>query len=186
MDPRQRRTRDALARVIIELASTRSTRSITVSEVAQAAGVSRDTFYRHATSPARLLASVLDEQLEQLPMPDGDGATTILTAERQLLEHIAEHASIYENALVSGSEGEVREMLVRRIAVKLSAYAQLHPEILPHAADNAPIHEFAVSYAAHGTVGAIESWLRSADRLSVEEAASTIVAVSPSWWLRTR
>ncbi|MFC6234177.1 TetR/AcrR family transcriptional regulator [Leucobacter soli] len=186
MDIRQQRTRAQLAAAIVELASVQPSSSLTVSAVAHAAGISRDTFYRHATSPSALLAAVLDAELEHLPMPAEGGAREFGDAERELLEHVAKHAEIYRNALVHGTDDHVRDILELRIHSALTAYLHAHPQILPAelAGGDEPLNtEIAIAYAVHGTVGAIEAWLRSPE-LDTDAAARAIVAASPSWWVQ--
>jgi AcrR family transcriptional regulator len=189
MDPRQLRTRRALTEAIIELASSRPTDSLSVSEVAERAGISRDTFYRHASSPSELLRSALEEDLAALEMPTEGGEQAFGQAERQLLQHVADHATIYRNALVHGSERHVRDMLVSYISGALERYVDEHPEILPEgirALEQPHTRNVAIAYAASGTVGAIESWLRDAEteQLDVAATAEAIVAASPSWWVQ--
>jgi hypothetical protein len=174
MDPRQLRTRRALTEAIIELASSRPTDSLSVSEVAERAGISRDT---------------LEEDLAALEMPTEGGEQAFGQAERQLLQHVADHATIYRNALVHGSERHVRDMLVSYISGALERYVDEHPEILPEgirALEQPHTRNVAIAYAASGTVGAIESWLRDAEteQLDVAATAEAIVAASPSWWVQ--
>lgn len=185
MDPRHQRTRAKLAKTIIRLATEQPTSTLTVSTVAREAQISRDTFYRHASTPQELLASVLDEQLQDIHIDDGTDRNAVLAAEQALLTHIAQHAAIYRNALVVGTEASVRAILVGRITATLTDYANGHPSILPVSKDAAgpAIRDFAVAYAAHGTVGAIEEWLRSTDPVTPATAANAIVSVSPKWWL---
>jgi AcrR family transcriptional regulator len=79
-DPRFRRVRERLIRVILDMAGSRPPESISVSELTTAAGVSRAVFYAHATSPAPLLADALIAEIEpslqasldQLALPNAD------------------------------------------------------------------------------------------------------------------
>jgi len=99
---------------------------------------------------------------------------------------VAEHAEIYRNALVHGTDDYVRDMLELRIHTALTAYLHAHPQILPTelASGDQPLNtEIAIAYAVNGTVGAIEAWLRSAE-LDTDAAARAIVAASPSWWVQ--
>lgn len=59
MDKRQVKTKQKLADAILSLAATKAVSEITVSEIAQHAGINRSTFYQHATGPADLLQSTL-------------------------------------------------------------------------------------------------------------------------------
>lgn len=187
MDPRQQRTWQQLKAAIVTLASERPASTLTVSAVARAAGVTRDTFYRYASSPTSLLAAVLTEELHALPAPEHGGTKSFIAAEHALLDHIVEHANVYRQALVHDSDGRIRDVLTRRIAAVLGRYADDHPEILPSQLTESSLPDaqaLGVAYAASGTVGAIEVWLRG-DRLDDIDAASrAIVAASPQWWMQ--
>lgn len=162
-----------------------------MSAVAQAAGVARDTFYRHASSPVELLQSVLKEELDEVPVPEAGGIQAFEAAESSLLAHIAKHETIYRNALVHGSEGPVRNLLTDRLVQSLGTYVDDHPEILPDGIRKSRLphaRAMAVAYAAAGTVGAIETWLRSVEPgenlPATTEAAQAILDASPAWWLQ--
>lgn len=149
--------------------------------------MTRDTFYRYASSPVELLALALGEELDSLPLPTHGGVSAFLASEAALLEHISRHASVYRHALVSGSDGPVRDVLTRRIAEALDAYVQAHPHIRPPQlaqGDQRVANAMSVSYAAAGTVGAIEAWLRDGASVDIESAAGIIVAASPEWWVQ--
>ena len=51
MDPRKQRSRDRLYAAVLALAADQSISSLTVTQIADAAGVHRSTFYEHAESP---------------------------------------------------------------------------------------------------------------------------------------
>ncbi|MFT4305577.1 MAG: helix-turn-helix domain-containing protein, partial [Microbacterium sp.] len=61
MDPRRQRTRERLRGAVLELAAAKPIERVTVAELARAAGVMRDTVYRHTPGPVELLAEVLGE-----------------------------------------------------------------------------------------------------------------------------
>jgi AcrR family transcriptional regulator len=64
-DARIVRTRAALNRAIIDLATEKAVPSITVSELAAEAGINRVTFYKHFTTPAEALGAALSLDLDQ-------------------------------------------------------------------------------------------------------------------------
>ncbi|MCM3780414.1 hypothetical protein [Microbacterium hydrocarbonoxydans] len=156
---------------------------VTVAAICVEAGVTRDTFYRHSDSAVALLADALAaeiaEAMEILPRADaiGDG-------ERALLEHVQRRARVYRGAMHPLLAAPVRDNLDRSIRAGLLLWVELHPEILPHAfATDTAALAIAVAYAASGTVGAIEEWLRSGDD-DIDRAVRLILAASPEWWLR--
>ncbi|GAB3062217.1 TetR/AcrR family transcriptional regulator [Sediminivirga luteola] len=195
MDPRQQRTWARLGTAVRTLASARPITEVTVAELAQAAGISRDTFYRHAAGPADLLAAVLRHELEaaigavRREVSPEDRSGYVNAAERAMLEHIAEHRAIYRNAMTPRLADPVRAMLLSWLEEGLSELVAEFPGMVP-AAEGLPQatqNRLAVAYAASGTVGAIESWLAGEEQApgaGPRDAARAIIAVSPAWWLR--
>lgn len=183
MDARSRRSRESLRQAVLALASRTPIADVTASAICTEAGVTRDTFYRHADNPIDLLADALSaeiaETMEMLP-----SAAAIGEGERALLEHVARRADVYRGAMHPLLAAPLRGNLERSISSGLVLWAELHPHIVPEIfADDPAAMRLAVAYAAAGTVGAIEEWLRSGDR-DVERAVRLILAASPEWWLR--
>lgn len=183
MDARSRRSQESLRAAVLDLAGQRPIADVTVSALCLAAGVTRDTFYRHAESPVQLLgdalAAEIDAVMELLPHSEviGDG-------ERALLAHVSRRAAVYRGAMHPLLAAPIRSTLEGALRSGLLLWADLHPAIVPAAfADDPSAMRIAVAYAAAGTVGAIEEWLRSDDH-DIERAARLILAASPEWWLR--
>lgn len=193
MDPRQARTRRALRDAIYILAAEKPIEQVTVAEVARAASITRDTFYRHAATPVYLLADFLGEELDDflavhadLPARSGSELSVFDESERDLLRHVAGHATIYRNAMNPRLIGPLRDALIDRIDHALTHHLERHPEIAPAREDGIAPERHArmlVVYASTGTIGAIEEWLRSGDLDDIDAAARTIIAASPAWWL---
>lgn len=183
MDPRAARSRAALHGAVLEATRAQPIADVSAAALCRAAGVTRDTFYRHVASPAALLADALrvelvgviaafgDEHGRMLPEAGGFRAGT-----RALLAHVAEHEAVYRHALQADASSEVRAMLVDVIRAALVRHALADRAI---GDDGLAV---AAAYAAAGTVGAIEAWMRSAP-LDVERGTSLIMAASPDYWL---
>jgi AcrR family transcriptional regulator len=193
MDPRQARTTEALRSAILGLAAAKPIDDVSVAEVARAASITRETFYRHHASPVDLLAAVLGAELEAmvvanaaLPATTGGAESVFAQPERALVEHVVEHAAIYRNALTPHLTSRLRDVLTDSIQLQLLAHLRRHPQIAPTVrgaqADDRARAMFA-SYAASGTVGAIETWLTTGALDDTDGAAQTILAASPEWWL---
>lgn len=183
MDARARHSREKLRSAAIALADRTPITDVTASAICREAGVTRDTFYRHTNSPLDLLADALsaeiDEAMTILPTTDviGDG-------ERALLEHVQRRATVYRGAMHPLLAAPVRSNLDLSIRRGLELWARLHPHIVPAIfIDDEVAMRMAIAYAAAGTVGAIEEWLRS-DDTDIERAVEVILAASPEWWLR--
>ncbi|WP_368497542.1 TetR/AcrR family transcriptional regulator [Herbiconiux sp. A18JL235] len=198
MDPRYERTQRQLRRAVYELAAEHPVGDIAVAELCRAAGVTRDTFYRHATSPTTLLAEALGEELTTAieavrdehaarlaPGERLDGEALMRHSERTLLVHLRTHARVYRNAMTAGLVPELRTQLENIIFDALVEHALSYPSVLPEAIapDDQMALEITAAYASSGTVGAIERWLRH-DPLDVDRGAALILAASPGFWLR--
>ncbi|RAZ34761.1 TetR/AcrR family transcriptional regulator [Microbacterium sp. SMR1] len=182
MDPRSMRSREALRRAALDLAAVRPLADLSVSEICRTAGVTRDTFYRHADSPVALVADALSVELAEA-LSDVGELDSLSTAEALLLSHVKKRADVYRGALHPSLAAPIRGVLERVVAGGLEEWLARHPEIEPPAMDDQPTREIAVAYAAGGTVAAIEVWLRSgAD--DAAWATRAILAASPEWWLR--
>ncbi|MEH3089103.1 MAG: TetR family transcriptional regulator [Microbacterium arborescens] len=182
MDPRSMRSRDALRRAGLELAASRPVAEISVAEICRVAGVTRDTFYRHADAPVALVADALADELDTALGAVGD-LESISRAETLLLTHVRSRADVYRGALQPSLAAPVRAVLERAVAVGLVDWLARHPEIRPAAVDDDAAREIAIAYAAGGTVAAIEVWLRAGAE-DVAWATRAILAASPEWWLR--
>ncbi|HEY0249582.1 MAG TPA: hypothetical protein VGC45_15120 [Gryllotalpicola sp.] len=190
MDPRYRRSREALRAAVYELAAVQPVTEITVTELCRVAGVTKDTFYRHASSPLGLLADMLSEELEAFAAPPAgvagraaaDGG--LRAAEHSLLEHVATHAEVYRAAMRPQLTMLLRSNLERIVRDALIAQLHERPEIIPSEVDrdDEAALRLLASYAASGTVGAIESWLAEPE-LDVDRGVRLILAASPRFWL---
>jgi len=179
---------------VLQLARERPLDSISVSEVAIAAGVTRDTFYRHASSVVDLLVAALSLELTAMadryaPILANPPETSdlVFSAESDLLRHVANNATIYRSALRAELGSPVRKALTEFVRRTLENELRLRPEIAPDALgtlDDRTIG-MATAYAASGTVGAIEVWLETGDLTDIEAAARVIIAASPEWWFAT-
>ncbi|MDP3952197.1 TetR/AcrR family transcriptional regulator [Microbacterium sp.] len=182
MDARARRSQEKLRSAVISLAMAAPIAEITASAICRGAGLTRDTFYRHANSPVDLLADALRAEIDELmtALPESDA---IGDGERALLEHVRRRAAVYRGAMNPLLAAPIRSNLDQSIRGGLELWARLHPQIVPElfVGDEAAMR-MAVAYAAAGTVGAIEEWLRS-DDMDVEQAVEVILAASPEWWL---
>lgn len=182
MDARARRSQEKLRDAILVLAARSPITDVTVSAVCKEAGVTRDTFYRHAAGPQQLLADALAAELAET-LTIMRGLDHIGAAERALLTHVSDRAAVYRGAMHPSLVAPLRSNLEGAVREGLEVWAELHPDILPPsaAADESALR-IATAYAAAGTAGAIEEWLR-VDGDDVDRGVEMILAASPQWWL---
>ncbi|BDZ54016.1 TetR/AcrR family transcriptional regulator [Agromyces marinus] len=189
LDPRRARTRSALRSAALAAAGRTPLADLTVAGVARAAGVSRDTFYRHVASVADLVAEALAEALDD-PVAEfegfrGPGRERFALAEHRLFDHVAEHRAVYLHALDGRLAEPVRGMLVDRVEGALTTYLRANPGVAPLTAGDLTAgehHAIYAAYAAAGTVGVIEHWLRRGATGDADDIASGVLAVSAPWW----
>jgi len=193
MDPRSARSRIALVAAVYRLASTRDIAEISVAEITREAGLTRDTFYRHARDPADLLATALHEELTENMadfhrMPVAHGTDSVFTEPtRVLLTHVAFHAQIYRHSTGGRLGDRLRSVLVETARDILASHLRSHPEIAPPQVrpEDPRAFDMVVAYAAGGTVAAVQSWLTSGDTDNIDEAVHIILSAAPQWWLGT-
>lgn len=189
MDPRFRRSRDALRAAVLELAAGMPVAEVSVTAICREAGVTRTTFYQHAASPTDLLADALGDEIAQViaMFQDDDGSIRagagFRDSERALLQHIADRAVVYRGALSPHLLPQLRANIERVIRTGLVAHLHRYPSSLPRgvvATDESALHLLA-AYAAGGTVAAIELWLVD-EPADVERGVRLIFAASPDFW----
>lgn len=193
MDPRSQRSRDRLTTAVIRFARAGRLDDVSVSELARAAEVTRDTFYRHASSVTELLSIALADKLAELVAETNEQLPTraelggVLSAgELRLLRHIEELAPVYRTALAGQSAAPVRRTLTGFLQRNLEVALRVYPDIAPipeHELDDESVAVLA-AYAASGTVGAIEVWLSCDEPRAVADVRRIIKAGAPEWWVR--
>lgn len=196
MNERRRESRDALREAVLRLAATAPVDRITVTALAQAAGVSRETFYQQSSTVAEVLVDALEVELAalvdenvDLPVSLPDGGSVFRAPTEQLVEHIESRRDVYRNAMAPRLHAGVRDLLTRYIRAGLLHHLQAHPEIAPTIGGRAP-GEFGrmalASYGAAGTVGVLEDWLISDAMMDRGYLVDLILAAAPEWWQQRR
>ncbi|GAA5088684.1 hypothetical protein GCM10025760_11480 [Microbacterium yannicii] len=187
MDPRKQRSRDRLYAAALALAAERQISSLTVTQVAEAAGVHRSTFYEHADSPSGLVDAALTAELDvlrdELMKDRSDAATAVATVTEGVLRHILRHIDIYRRELGDGG-GALHAMLSRHFRGTTELLLDRGRIRLPLTADGVPdsaVADAAARFLADGTVGIIDGWLRH-PRPRVEDFLRVYLALLPAWW----
>lgn len=185
-DARVVRTRAALHKAISEIAAETSAADITVSQLAEAAGINRATFYKHYFSPAAALAELISEDLdrayaEQQAAERATAPADVLTTHiRTTLDHVERFRDIYLTAIRNPHDGTVQNLLADYFTDAVKAY------LVERATMKPPLPEIDIDtmsrYVAHGLTGAIKSWLLSGDT-NRDPFVQTLTLSTPSWWL---
>jgi AcrR family transcriptional regulator len=178
LDRRQRKTRAALHRALLELVATTPFDQVTVESVTNAADLARPTFYAHYHDKYELLGAaaielmdglvlaVSETSLPQLPTYSG---TRVLT----ILQHAQEHRSLYR-LLINGEGGlAAREKLIDTFT---AAAQRIFIDGSNRTSDE-PQHDLNVSTTAF--VGAllmvIERWIDGRIKQDAETLAATFM-----------
>jgi AcrR family transcriptional regulator len=125
-DRRVRRTRATLARALLELAETQDLSRISVSDVAERAGVSRTAFYDHYRDVHALAedacTAMIDDLIASIPAP-GPGSANLMQEGTQSLAaffaNLAQHAGLYRSLLGPQGSARVADHIRRRITVAI-------------------------------------------------------------------
>jgi AcrR family transcriptional regulator len=181
-----------LLKAVVELAAAEPIDQISVAALCQAAGVTRDTFYRYATRPIDVLAEAMSRDLPpaaelvaQLMRPPA--ANPLEIPGRMILQHVERNLRVYRNALRPHLDSALRDVLLARILDLLVAYVERCPEVVPPIEGSPPrpveVHQM-VTFTASGIVGAIEQWARqdAGEATGVDRMLSVLFASAASWW----
>jgi AcrR family transcriptional regulator len=192
MDARRRRSRDRLHRAVLELARDTPVADLTVTQLAEAAGVHRSTFYEHTPSPDDLLRDALLAELDELRAglldDPGDTDAAVREVTRRVLERIRTHAPIYRRGLARDSgRGALHGMLSehflessRRLIRAGRLRLLLHVPGVP----DEDVTDTAARFVAQGTVGAIQGWLELPGEPEVAVFEELYRALVPGWWVQ--
>jgi AcrR family transcriptional regulator len=127
-DPRAARVRDRLRRAAFELIEQRRVEKISVSDITQRAGVSRQVFYQHFRDRDDAVSSAVAASL-QAAAAETDGEQPVALIHR-LCDYTAEHAGLYRNLYPSAASQQTADAyrdLIRPACERLAAGLAKHP-----------------------------------------------------------
>ncbi len=171
MDPRVARTRRRLQEALFDLAKERGIAELSVSDVAERAGVNRSTFYQHYSDLDTVLADALDSsaalagaQLDKFLVLGPQTPEPLVT----FLCHIYDNAPVYRQAFSGARAGSVLARLQAHIRgaidhVSITATSEAPPAI--------PLDIIAAGVTG-SIVGVIAEWLATDPLAPPEEAAA--------------
>jgi transposase-like protein/AcrR family transcriptional regulator len=165
VDPRTRRTREALRRALLSLMGRKQFADVTVRDIAAEAGIGYATFFRHHASKVELLNEVAAEQIGRLgamALNQVEGADPRLAC-LLLCRYIAMQRPLWYALLTGGAAGTLRRELVR--------LATAHGRV--RSSEWLPVE----LGANHGVAAAIEIlawWLRHPGAQTAEQVADVL------------
>ncbi|AHH18389.1 putative transcriptional regulator, TetR family [Nocardia nova SH22a] len=155
-DPRVRRSRAAIMDATIALVTERETSAISMTELAEAAGVSRPVLYQHYGDRDRILCAAMTALIDRELMPNfaPDLADPLLAAQT-LTEHFAHHRRFYRALLL----GPAALMVLRTITdLFIASGAEALRQRSDGTVSEARIHELA-KFLSSGGAMALAEWL---------------------------
>ncbi|MFW7414324.1 TetR/AcrR family transcriptional regulator [Demequina sp. SO4-18] len=169
MDARIARTRRSLQGALFALARERGVDHVSISDIAQRAGVNRSTFYQHYSDKETLLADALDRvaqeagaELRCIDEWTREPPAVLVT----FLRHIDEHAELYRRVFSEPGSGVVLARLRQHVHDAVYDSAQTVAE----RDRDVPIDVIAAGVAG-SIVGVIGAWLEREPRAPVSDAA---------------
>lgn len=175
-DPRIQRTRASLQEALLTLCKQRDLDEVSVSEVAEAAGVNRTTFYQHYADLNTLLADALDAiatashaqlEVQMADLGEMDYADII----SKYLQHVHDNASLYRRVL--GSTGS--PVIVARLTERVSIISESGMRASGFSESALPIPIAAASVAG-SFVGILRAWLQMRPMPSADVATEWALA----------
>jgi AcrR family transcriptional regulator len=183
VDPRARRSKDALEAALLELVATKDLAQISVSDITKRAGLSRSTFYEHYTDVHSLAASactvLFDELIEGSDMVDPRIAESTDSEDNPLIPvfgHFAENARLYRSLLGPDGSARVINHLLHRIRVFAYVNRRLVTAVPSTIADGPTDnpHDPEAAFVAGALIGTVVDWLRRGCPGTPEAMAATV------------
>ncbi|KAB8194038.1 TetR family transcriptional regulator [Nonomuraea phyllanthi] len=185
-DRRVRRTHATLARALLELVEERELSRISVSDVAERAGVSRSAFYDHYRDVHELAeaacTAMIDRLIRSLPSPGpgtADPTDEVTQSLAEFFAALAEHGGLYRSLLGPQGSPRVADHIRRRVSVAVRERVRQAAGEPPQAgaeggADREDDLDVPAAFTAGALIGVATEWLtRGCPRSPAEMAALT-------------
>jgi AcrR family transcriptional regulator len=192
LDARQQRTRAQLHAAVLDLAERTPAGSITVTALAERAGIHRSTVYEHAASPSALLQQALRAELDALrdehlrDVPAGETAQALRRVTRGVIEHVDRHAAIYRR-LDDAHESSLHAFLSEHFQESSRLLVARTDLVIPFGVpglDDATVTAATVRFVADGVVGVLAVWVALPEPRDIDAALTLLAELLPAWWPR--
>lgn len=163
-DGRRKRTRQAIMDALVRLMSDRRYAAIRTTDLIQAAGVGRSTFYEHFRSKTAALEAVVEPILTPLALAGaGRGNTARL---KVMLDHLWDRRALARHLF----EPPLQTKLQRRLAAMIDAKIAIGPE-------NGAPSLLVAGGAAAGQLAMLRMWLSGEASCRSEDLAKVLAGV---------
>lgn len=164
-DARVLHTRQAIRQALLELIDNSSLEQISIRQIASAAGIGYNTFFRHYTDKEVLVREIVAEELQQLielcvttlDTSDSTGAALALC------QFVAKHDSLWSTLLNGGAANTLREEFIRQLRETAPTRISAKPTF--------PV-EIGIKLVAVGTLELLAWWLEQPKRLPAKKLAT--------------
>ncbi|HLG89045.1 MAG TPA: TetR/AcrR family transcriptional regulator [Alphaproteobacteria bacterium] len=166
-DPRVAKTRAALAQAVLELAAEKSFADITITEIAERAGVGYASFFRHYRDKDALLTDVADTMVDDLlaiivpALRDEDTRSASIA----ICRYVESNRLITRALLAGGAETQVHRHIITRAIGDQQA---------PRASRTEVPREMIVTHAVAASLGLLSWWLEHGPDISAETMGDAI------------
>ncbi|WP_430867389.1 TetR/AcrR family transcriptional regulator [Demequina aurantiaca] len=170
MDARIVRTRSRLQEAFFALAQERGIDQVSVSDIAERAGVNRSTFYQHYADKETLLADALDVVAQQAYEKLKEGLVLTVDPPEVLvgfIEHIDQYADLYRSVFSEPGWGVVLMRLRQHVRDAIVDVAARDETASPR---DVPVEVVAAGVAG-SIIGVLGAWLLTEPRPPASEAA---------------
>ncbi len=150
-------TKKAIVEATLRLAQSRPISKITVRDIVEECGITRNTFYYHFHDIYEVLEDVIDSKFDAL---EGSWGTDYDSSTKELLDFCAEHKKILFNLYRAIGHEALAGYLRRRIHAILME--RLHAENAPYGASEADL-ALICSFYEEALTGLLLRWLKEED-----------------------
>jgi len=163
-DSRIIQTRLSLRQAVLQLVESKPLERISIREIAVAAGIGYNTFFRHYTSKEALVKDIVTDELRQLITLSVTtlDASDSLAASRALCRFVGEHKALWTTLLTGGAANTLRDEFIRLLQ-------ETAPSRIPSTA-RLPAG-IGIKLVAVGTLELLAWWLAQDERLPEEQIA---------------
>jgi AcrR family transcriptional regulator len=166
-DPRVAKTRAALGEAILALAAEKPFNDITITEIAERAGVGYASFFRHYRDKDGLLSAVADTMVDDLLaviMPAFLEEDT-LAGSVALCQFVDQHRPITRVLLAGGAETNVRRHIIAR-AIESAHFRTVADDRVPF--------ELVITHCVVATLGLLTWWLEHDQTISADTMGGVV------------
>lgn len=195
LDARILKTRRNLKQAALSLAAQSPISLISVVELADAAGINRTTFYKHADTPLQVLESALVEDLDGLrsvflldaSSDDVDFVELWQQAATGTISHVEKYSSVYQQGFSKHSDGTLEMLLSRHISESMHMLFEEHHELLP--AHQLPDRKYFIeaysAFLGSGLTSILKVWLNTENR-EISNYNQAVLSTLPKWMLEPK